>query len=78
MAGRRLAALNGRRIILALQRAGFEVVRVTGSHHVLRRPNSPMSKVIVPVHGAKDLPVGTVHSIIKQAGLTPEEFAELF
>jgi predicted RNA binding protein YcfA (HicA-like mRNA interferase family) len=33
--------------------------------------------VIVPVHGAIDLPPGTVHSIIEQSGLTIEEFMSL-
>jgi predicted RNA binding protein YcfA (HicA-like mRNA interferase family) len=74
---RKLAGLNGRKIVKALQRGGFVVVRVSGSHHVLRKPNFPASKVIVPVHGARDVPPGTVASILKQAALTVEEFAKL-
>jgi predicted RNA binding protein YcfA (HicA-like mRNA interferase family) len=74
---RKLAGLNGRRIVKALQRAGFEVIRVSGSHHVLRRPGAPGSKVIIPVHGANDIPPGTVRSIVKQADLTIDEFIEL-
>jgi predicted RNA binding protein YcfA (HicA-like mRNA interferase family) len=74
---RKLAGLNGRQIIKALQRGGFEIVRVSGSHHVLRRPGVPGSKVIVPMHGASDIPPGTTQSIIKQAGLTVDEFIDL-
>jgi predicted RNA binding protein YcfA (HicA-like mRNA interferase family) len=37
----------------------------------------PGSKVIVPVHGAHDLPPGTVHPIIEQSGLATEEFMSL-
>jgi predicted RNA binding protein YcfA (HicA-like mRNA interferase family) len=77
VAGRQLAGLDGRRIVAALQRGGPELVPVTGSHHVLRKPGSPGSKVIVPAHGARDVPVGTVVSIAKQSGRTAEEFAEL-
>ena len=77
MTTRKLAGLNGRQIIRALRRAGFDLVRVSGSHHVLRKPSVPNSKVIVPVHGARDLPPGTVGSIVKQAGLTIEAFAAL-
>jgi predicted RNA binding protein YcfA (HicA-like mRNA interferase family) len=74
---RKLAGLNGRQIIRALRRGGFELVRVSGSHHVLRKPGVPNSKVIVPVHRARDIPPGTVASIVKQASLTVEEFAGL-
>ena len=77
MVGRKLAGLNGRRRVVALQRGGFELVRISGSHRVLRKPGLPASKVIVPVHGAKDVPVGTLLSIIKQSGLSADEFAEL-
>jgi predicted RNA binding protein YcfA (HicA-like mRNA interferase family) len=77
LAKRKLAGLKGPQIVRALQRGGFKLIRVSGSHHVLRKPGAPHSKVIVPVHGAKDIPPGTVHSIIKQAGLTAEEFSEL-
>jgi predicted RNA binding protein YcfA (HicA-like mRNA interferase family) len=74
---RKLAGLSGRQIVKALQRGGFDVIRVSGSHHVLRNPSVPNSKVIVPVHGARDLPPGTVASILRQAGLSIEEFASL-
>ena len=77
MARRKLAGLNGHQIIKAMQRDGFEVVRVSGSHHMLRKPGKSLCKVSVPVHGSQDLPPGTVRSIIKQAGLTIEEFTAL-
>jgi predicted RNA binding protein YcfA (HicA-like mRNA interferase family) len=73
----RLAGLNGRQIVRALQRGGFDIVRVSGSHHVMRKPGVPSSKVVVPVHGSKAIPVGTVRSIVKQSGLTIEEFSAL-
>jgi predicted RNA binding protein YcfA (HicA-like mRNA interferase family) len=75
---RKLTGINGREVVRALRRAGFVELRVTGSHHVLRRPGSPASKVIVPVHGAADLPPGTLRSIIQQSGLTVDEFMSLF
>ena len=77
MPRRKLAGPNGHRIVNALQRHGFELVRVSGSHYMLRKPGKSLCKVSVPVHGARDLPPGTVHSIIKQAGLTSEEFLAL-
>lgn len=77
MAARRLTGLNGRTVLRVLERAGFRLERVTGSHHVLRKPGVPNSKVIVPLHGAHDLPPGTLPSIINQSGLTIEEFMAL-
>lgn len=39
------------------------------SHHYYTHPTKP-GKVTVPVHAGKDLPRGTLHAILKQAGLT--------
>lgn len=56
----------------ALEKAGFELVHVRGSHHYLRRP-AGSRLVVVPVHGNRDLPVGTLRSVLRQAELTREE-----
>ena len=77
MAHRKLTGLTGRQIVRALERAGFEVLRVSGSHHVLGKPGATGSRVIVPVHGARDVPPGTVRSIIAQSRLTVDEFMSL-
>jgi predicted RNA binding protein YcfA (HicA-like mRNA interferase family) len=77
VAARRLSGINGKQVVRALQRGGFEVLRISGSHHVPRRPGEPASKVIVPVHGTQDLPPGTLRTIITQSGLTTEEFIAL-
>jgi predicted RNA binding protein YcfA (HicA-like mRNA interferase family) len=60
-----------------LRRAGFIVDRVVGSHHVLVHPNNPTRTVTVPLHAARDLKPGTMRSIIRQAGLTIEDFSKL-
>lgn len=77
MAARRLPGTSGKAVVDALQRGGFRVERISGSHHVMRRPGVAGAKVIVPVHGAHDLPPGTLRSIIKQAGLSIDEFIAL-
>jgi predicted RNA binding protein YcfA (HicA-like mRNA interferase family) len=76
MGGGRLPAVNGKRVIQALTRTGFVVDRTVGSHHVLVYPGDPTRTVTVPVH-AGDLKPGTLRSIIRQTGLTVEEFTEL-
>ena len=51
----KLPAVSGARLVLALQRAGFVVVRVSGSHHRLVHRDDPGRATTVPVHGGKDL-----------------------
>lgn len=58
--------MNGKEVIRRLQREGFSVVRINGSHHLL---SNGQRKVTVPVHGASDLKIGTLKSIEKQAGV---------
>lgn len=64
---KRLASMNSGKLIRTLEDDGWEQVRVTGSHHHFKHPTKP-GLVTVP-HPKKDLPIGTVSSILKQAGL---------
>lgn len=57
--------------------AGFVVDRIAGSHHVMTFPGDPTRTVTVPVKAGRDLKPGTLRSIIRQAGLTVEEFNRL-
>jgi len=72
-----LPAVNGKRVIQALSKGGFTLNRVVGSHHVMTYPGDQKRTVTVPVHGARDLRPGTLRSIIRQAGLSIDEFVEL-
>jgi predicted RNA binding protein YcfA (HicA-like mRNA interferase family) len=60
-----------------LQRAGFDVIRSKGSHHFLRHRADPSRQTVVPAQ-RRDLPLGTLRAILRQAGLTPAEFLDLF
>ncbi|MBK5961085.1 hypothetical protein CCR97_23185 [Rhodoplanes elegans] len=73
----RLPVVTGQRVVKALVRGGFVVDRVVGSHHVLIMPNDPTRTVTVPVHAGRDLKPGTMRAIIRQAGLSVEEFTAL-
>ena len=55
---------NGRQIIRRLEKDGFELVKVSGSHHKFRKDG----KTVTVPHPKKDLPIGTVRAIYKQAG----------
>jgi predicted RNA binding protein YcfA (HicA-like mRNA interferase family) len=72
----RLPALTSKDVIRALEKAGFGVSRMSGSYCRLIHQTDPSRKITVPVHRG-DIPKGTLHAIIRQAGLTIVEFAEL-
>jgi predicted RNA binding protein YcfA (HicA-like mRNA interferase family) len=74
---RRLPAVTGRQTVRALERAGFVLARIKGSHHVMEHPQHPMRTTTVPLHGTKTLRKGTLRSILNQAGLTVDEFLDL-
>lgn len=65
---------TAREVLARLQRAGFVVRRQSGSHVVLR--HSDGRQTYVAMH-TKDVPAGTFRSILKQAGLTEDEFRQL-
>jgi len=59
-----------------LQRAGFFIDHQTGSHARLFHHMRPELKLTIPIHN-KYLPQGTLRSILRQAGLSVEEFLKL-
>ena len=65
---------KAREVLARLQRAGFAIGRQSGSHIVLRHPDG--RQTYVAMHTA-DVPTGTFRGILKQAGLTEEEFKQL-
>ena len=69
----RLPALRPKAVIQALQRAGLYIHHTTGSHYVLKHHEKPALRVTVPYHN-RDLKRGTLHSIVRQAELSHEEF----
>ena len=73
---RNLPVIRPKQLIRMLERAGFIVNRVTGSHYILKHPAKPNLRVTVPYHN-RDLKRGTLQSIVKQAGFTNEEFLKL-
>lgn len=59
--------MNSTKLIRMLEEDGWQLIRTKGSHHHFKHPTK-LGLVTVP-HPKKDLPVGTVTSILKQAGL---------
>ena len=61
--------ISGTEALRALERLGFSIVRQSGSHVRLARGDR---RVTVPMH--RNLVVGTLQSILRQAGVSPEDF----
>ena len=73
---RSLPVIRPKEVIRALERAGFFVRRISGSHYILKHQTKVTLRVTVPFH-SRDLKRGTLQSIVKQAGFTNEEFLKL-
>ena len=70
-----LPTIPGHRLIRALQRAGFEIVRQRGSHVRLRHPDGRITTV--PVHSGQDVGRGLLRKILRDADLTADELLDL-
>jgi predicted RNA binding protein YcfA (HicA-like mRNA interferase family) len=68
----KLPVINSKKILVILKKNGFEIDNATGSHYILYNKVNK-KRVTVPFHN-KDLPKGTLLSIIKSAGLSREDF----
>lgn len=67
--------LTPQKVIRILEKKGFVLGRVKGSHHLFYHPETKR-RVVVPVHG-RELPIGTLLEILRQAGIEREEIQDL-
>ena len=72
MAGK-LPRLKASQVVHLLERHGFALVSQRGSHQKWRNPNTGR-QVIIPYHKGKQLPLGTLRSIIEGSGISEDEF----
>ena len=70
-----LPRISGRELAKALTKIGYEQDRQRGSHIILRQTSSPHRRVTVPDH--KEIAKGTLRAIIRETGLTVDEFKDL-
>lgn len=61
-----------REVVTAVERDGWELVTQRGSHRQFKHPDKP-GRVTVSGNGGKDVPPGTLKSILRQAGLTEDD-----
>ena len=70
-----LPRISGREVVKALRKIGYEHDRQRGSHIILRRVTHPHRRVVVPDHN--EVAKGTLRAIIREIGLTVDEFKAL-
>ncbi|MBI4753669.1 type II toxin-antitoxin system HicA family toxin [Candidatus Desantisbacteria bacterium] len=68
----KLPVASGKQLCKVLEKIGYFMDHQTGSHIILRNENPPYCRLTVPDH--KEIAKGTLRSVIRQAGLTVEEF----
>ena len=71
----KLPVISGRQAVAAFRRLGYELDEQHGSHMIIRREDPPHRRLSIPDH--KELAKGTLRALIREAGLTVEEFIEL-
>jgi predicted RNA binding protein YcfA (HicA-like mRNA interferase family) len=70
-----LPSVTGKDLVAALKKAGFEVIRVKGSHHFLRHADGRTT--VVPVHAGESIGPGLLSKILRDCDLTRDELLSL-
>ena len=71
----RMPLVSGREAVRAFERAGYAVDHQTGSHIILRQQTAPHRRLTIPNHA--ELGKGMLRALVREAGLTMDEFRAL-
>jgi len=71
----KLAGITPKKLVKILKELGFKLDHTTGSHFIFYQP-ATKRRAVVPVH-TKDLPRGTLMSILREAGITKREIEKI-
>jgi len=67
-----MKTISGKKMSALLEKKGWTLFRITGSHHIFTNPGSNL-RITIPIHGNCDLKVGLQRVIMKQAGVDEDE-----
>lgn len=67
-----MKAISSKTLCKIVERSGWELKRISGSHHIYIKDGID-AILSIPVHSNRDLPVGTLRSIMKDAELTEDD-----
>ncbi len=65
-----MKSISGKKLAKILEKKGWRLVRVKGSHHRYQKDNQSIS---IPIHGNQDLKIGLLKTVMKQANLTDSD-----
>ena len=67
-----MKSVTGKQFAKVLEKNGWELLRVNGSHHIYGKPNNPQ-RISVPIHGNKTLKIGLLRHFLKVSDIPENE-----
>jgi predicted RNA binding protein YcfA (HicA-like mRNA interferase family) len=67
-----MKSVSGKQFAKILERKGWQLIRVQGSHHIYIKPGESI-RISVPIHGNKDLKIGLLRHFMKQANFSESD-----
>jgi len=67
-----MASVSGKALAKALERRGWALMRVNGSHHIYAKTGE-RARLSVPIHGNQPLKIGTLNALLKAARIAVDE-----
>jgi predicted RNA binding protein YcfA (HicA-like mRNA interferase family) len=71
----KLPSVTGKELVAILGKAGFQILRIKGSHHFLRHSDGRLT--VVPVHSCESIGPGLFLRILRDCDLNRDEFEKL-
>ncbi len=71
----KLPSIKGKQLLKILQRIGYSLDHIQGSHHILRHSNG--KKTTIPIHSNKEIPKGTLLGMLTDLDISKEELTVL-
>jgi len=68
-----LKSISGKAFAKLIEKRGWRLVRINGSHHVYMQTGNPI-RLSIPVHGNEDLKIGLLKHFMKVVGIVEEDF----
>ncbi len=67
-----MKSISGKQFAKTLEKQGWQLVRVNGSHHVYMKPGSS-ARISLPIHGNDDFKIGLLKHLMKVAGIAESD-----
>ncbi|WP_019868460.1 type II toxin-antitoxin system HicA family toxin [Methylovulum miyakonense] len=68
-----MKSISGKAFAKLIEKRGWRLVRINGSHHVYMQTGNPI-RLSIPVHGNEDLKIGLLKHFMKVVGIVEEDF----